>query len=826
MSLRRRVLSCAAVLAAALPAVAPAGASAAGRCGDRPWCDTSRSADERAGLLLGALTRDEKISLLAGDELFGAAGREGTHTGTSQGVERVGLPPIYFSDGPVGTRQGKATGMPSPMSVASSFDPQVAERHAAVIGDEVKRKGNDVVFAPAVNMMRTPLNGRTFEYFGEDPYLAARTAAAWTKGVQAQGVIANVKHFAVNNQEGVGVQPQGSPLGVGVAGSRLTVDAQLDERALREIYLPQFEAAIKEGGAGSVMCAYNRVNGQYACENQHLLEDVLRRDWAFRGFVLTDYGAGKNTVASLNNGLDLDIWPAVIYRPELVKAALATSQVSESAVDEHVRRILRTLFAFGFFDRDAYPDDTASIDQAAHDAAAADIQQQGTILLENDDAVLPLDAGRIGKLAVIGPEADLIEDGGGSSAIDEFKVTTPLAAIRSRVGADKVVHDDGSDAARAAGVARVADAVVVVVGDRMTEGVDKQCLGLNCSQNDRIDRDALIEAVAAANPRTVVVLQTGGPVLTPWRDEVKGLLEAWYPGQNGGTAIARVLFGDAEPGGRLPATFPLREEDEPVGGDREKYPGVAETVRYKEGVHIGYRWFDERGLGVAYPFGYGLSYTSFRMRDLRLEPGSGATDAVVSVAVTNTGRRAGTAAPQLYVGMPNPAAGIDQPPLQLKGFSRVKLAPGQTRRVRFALDQRAFSYWNPRSNAWQVARGCYRVVVGAHSRDAAVRGVIGRDAECPGALTLPRDSRSCTSRRAFTIRLGRSMRRARVTVAGKRVRVVRRGGRLRARVDLRGAKAGKVTVRAVGRTRSGRVVRETRVYRTCAKKKKGAARRR
>jgi beta-glucosidase len=729
--MKMRSMACAA-LAAVFAVGGVSTVSAAGRCGDvaqRPWCDVSKSADERAGLLLRALTRDEKISLLAGDELFGVAGREGTHTGTSDGVERVGLPPVYFSDGPVGTRQGKATGMPSSMTVAASFDPRVAHRHAAVIGDEVRNKGNDVIYAPAVNMMRTPLNGRTFEYFGEDPYLAGKIAAGWTRGVQSQGVIANVKHFAVNNQEGEGVQPPGAPLGVPTQGNRLTVDARLGERALREIYLPQFEAAVKEGGAGSIMCAYPRVNGAYACENQHLLEGILKGDWAFRGFVLTDYGAGKNTINSLNNGLDLDIWPAIVYRPELVKAALATSQVSEAAVDEHVRRILRTLFAFGFFDRDAYVDDTSRIDQAAHDAAAAELEQQGAVLLENDGAILPLDAARTDKLALIGPEADVIKDGGGSSAIDEFKVTTPRQGIEARLGASKVVYDDGSDAARAAQVARSADVAVVVVGDRMTEGSDKACLGLNCSQADDIDRDALIEAVAAAQPRTVVVLQTGGPVLTPWRDKVPGLLEAWYPGQNGGTAIARVLFGDAEPAGRLPATFPLREEDEPVAGDPEKYPGVAETVHYKEGVFIGYRWFDEHELGVAYPFGYGLGYTTFDIGDLRLEPG---TDTVVSVAVTNTGSRTGRAAPQLYVRLPE--AGADHPPLQLKGFKRVTLAPGETRRVHFALDRRAFAYWDELSNGWRVAPGCYRIVVGRHSRDAAVEGVLARGAQCEGAL--------------------------------------------------------------------------------------------
>ena len=636
-------------------------AQAAGRCGDaatRPWCNTALDADTRAGLLLAALTRDERISLLAGEDQQGVSGAEGTHTGTSRGVPRVGLPDTYFSDGPVGTRQGKATGMPSPMSLAASFDPRNVFRHATIVGDEVKKKGNDVVYAPAVNMLRTPLNGRTFEYFGEDPFLSARMAVEWTKGVQSTGVIGNVKHFAVNNQEGSGAAVPGSPLGTPVQGSRLTVDARLDERTLREIYLPQFEAAVREGGVGSVMCSYPRINGQYACENEHILEDILKGDWGFKGFVLTDYGAGKNTAASLNNGLDLDIWPALVYQPLAVNTALASGLASDAAVDEHVRRILRTLFAFGFFDRDAYVDDVSQIDQNAHDAAAADIEQQGIVMLENDASDPSSGRGKVSKLAVIGPEADVIKDGGGSSAINEFKLTTPRGAIEARLGAGKVAFDNGSDRARAAQVARGADAAVVVVGDRMTEGSDKPCMGLNCGQTDGVDRDALIEAVAAAQPRTVVVLQSGGPTLTPWRDKVRGLVEAWFPGQNGGTAVARVLFGDAEPGGRLPGTFPRREEDEPTSGDPEKYPGVGERVTYKEGVLIGYRWFDERRLDVAYPFGYGLTYTTFDYRGLRLRRGRGGAVAV-SAQVTNTGRRVGTEVPQLYLGMPSPGAGVD-----------------------------------------------------------------------------------------------------------------------------------------------------------------------
>jgi beta-glucosidase len=376
-----------------------------------------------------------------------------------------------------------------------------------------------------------------------------------------------------------------------------------------------------------------------------------------------------------------------------------------------------------------------------------------------------------------------------------------------------VTFADGRDPAAAAAVAKAADVAIVVVGDKMSEGYDKPCLGLNCGQNDGIDRDALIQTVAAAQPRTAVVLQSGGPVPTPWRAKVPALLEAWFPGQNGGTAIVRVLFGDDEPGGRLPTTFPERDADLPTANDPEAYPGVAETVRYKEGVLIGYRWFDEKKLDVAYPFGFGLTYTTFEFSDLRLEPSEDPKLVEVSAVVRNTGRRAGTAVPQLYVGMPEPRASVVQPPFQLKGFTKVKLAPGARRRVRFTLDERAFSYW---AGGWEIAKGCYRIGVGASSRDLPLQGTVGRgETTCEGALQLPRTSASCASRRAFTIRLPKAMRRATVQLGTRRLRVTRRDGRLTARVDLRGRRPGRVTVKVVGRSRTGKVLRQTRVYRLC-----------
>jgi beta-glucosidase len=738
-------LSVGLLLGLILGLVSPSAVLGAGRCGDHPWCDTRLTPNERAGLLLGALTRDEKISLLAGDDFFGVSGAEGTHTGTSDGVERVGLPTTYYSDGPVGPRSGRATSMPAPMALAATFDRSLARRHGAVVGNEVKAKGNDVVFAPMVNLLRTPLAGRGFEGYGEDPFLQARVAVEWIRGVQSEGVIGNVKHYALNNQEG---QPPGTIVG-GSQGSRQTVDVVVDERTMREIYLPHFEAAVREANVGSVMCSYNRVNGQYACENRHLLTEVLKGDWGFDGFVLSDYGAAhpQGTAASLNNGLDFEPWPGWAYGPSQVNLALAAGQASEDAVDEHVRRILRTLFAYGFFDREAYPYDDSRIDQQGHARAAREIEEAGIVLLKNT-GVLPLDPARVRSLALIGEDAERFKSGGGSANVQPFFFTTPRQGIERRAAQAgvQVRYDTGENPDEAAALARSSDVAVVVVADTSSEGTDKPCMGLNCGAEDTRDRDALIERVAASNPRTVVVLETGAPVLTPWRDRVAGLLEAWYPGVEGGTAIARVLFGDVDPGGRLPATFPRREADEPYAGDREAYPGVAERVQYKEGVFVGYRWFDEKRIEPAYPFGHGLSYTRFRYGNLRVRRTGGST-ASVAVDVRNTGRRAGSEVVQLYLGMPDPRPGVGQPPAVLRGFTKLSLGPGRRKTARFLLRARDFSYWDVAADGWRVARGCYEVMVGRSSRDIRLRGRLGLGgARCPAACAASAGFKSLSAR--------------------------------------------------------------------------------
>lgn len=700
-------------------ALSPA-ASAAGRCGDHPWCDIRLSPDARAELLLAELTEDERIGLLGGDELRGVVGAEGTHTGTSDGVPRVDLPTVYFTDGPVGVRSGQATPMPVPMGLAATFDMKLARLHGATIGAEARAKGNDVIYAPTVNILRTPLWGRAFETFGEDPYLSGQIGVGWSRGAHAARQIVNVKHYAANNQEGAGDQADesrpGQPIGPpSTEGSRFTVNVVVDERTLREIYLPQFEAVVKDANVGSVMCAYPRVNGAYACENSFLLQKVLRQEWGFKGFVLADYGAAHMAAPSLNNGLDFEPWPAFAYNPAAVRAATTTGQADFERVNEHVRAILRTLFAYGFFDRAAYVYDDGQIDKAKHLRAAQRVEEAAITLLRNKRRTLPLRPRKQKSIALIGRMAEEFTTGGGSANVRPFSFVTPREAIEKRAGKRvKVSYDDGSDPERAAALAKESDVAVVFAADYQTEFVDRRCISLQCPPWNG-DQDALIETIAAANRRTVVVLETGGPVLTPWRGKVAAIVEAWYPGAGGGPAIARVLFGDVDPGGRLPATFPQTEEHYPYHGDPEAYPGVAEEVKYKEGVLVGYRWFDAKRHRPAYPFGFGRSYTRFRYGPLEVRRRAGG-GAVATVVVRNVGRRRGVEVPQLYLGLPSPGPGVVQPPRQLKGFRKLSLRRGRRARVQFRIAPRDLSYWHESAGAWRVAPGCYRVMVGRSSR--------------------------------------------------------------------------------------------------------------
>jgi beta-glucosidase len=714
------------------------------------WCDRSVSPDGRALLLQQAMTQGEEITLVGGNG-NGAA----PHTGATYAIPRLGLRAVYFSDGPVGPRQGVATAMPIPMALAATFDPPLAYQHGREIGAEARAKGNDIVFAPTVNILRTPQGGRSYEAYGEETSLVARTAVGWIQGAQDAGVIGDVKHFVANNQEG----QTGAPPLTAVNGGRMVVNANVDERTLREVYFPQYEAAVKQGHVGSVMCSYNRVNGSYACENHHTLQQVLEGDWGFKGIVLADYGASKDTVGNLNNGLDFVPDEGQIdqsYQPQLITAALTSGTVTKATLDAHVRRILRTLFAFGVFDRPGYINSDGQIDVAGHQRTAEQIEERAITLLKND-GVLPLRPG-VKRIAVIGPYADRFVTGGGSGAVTARRVITALKGITARAGKGvTVTYADGADPAAAAALAKAADVAVVVVGDVETEGQDKDCIGLNCTSdtansvsvlftegssctaqpcplNGR-NQDGLVAAVAAAQKETVVVLETGAPVLTPWRSQVPALLEAWYPGQEGGTALAKVLFGDVDPGGRLPATFPADASQLPTAGSPRQYPGVAEEESYSEGLLVGYKWYDAHRLTPAYPFGAGLSYTTFRYAGLRVTRSSAPNAvAVATVDVTNTGRRAGIAVPQLYLSKPATAA-LSQPVRQLAGYTSVPVPAGRTVRVSFPLNDRSFASWA--TTGWTIVPGCYQLSAGPSSRSRPTTATLARGAGCAAALHLP-----------------------------------------------------------------------------------------
>jgi beta-glucosidase len=816
----RRVVAMAVLTALAVATFASAAQAAApSPCSDpagKPWCNPALSPDKRAGLLVKALTRDEKISVLAGTSMNG-------HTGATVAISRLGIPQSYNTDGPVGIRQGSATAMPTPMALAATFDRALARLYGETLGNEARAKGNDGILAPTINMMRTPVNGRTFEAFGEDPFLVANTAAPWIEGAQSQGIYATPKHFAANNQEGY--DPTGSsgnpttPVGAAPYNTRYQENSVVDERTLNEIYLPQFEAAVRQANAGSIMCSYNKLNGPWTCTSKDLLQNTLENRWGFKGFVMSDWVFATHpfdTLNAFNNGLDLEMPFPDAYNPALVQAAFAAGQVTDATLDDHSRRLFRTLFAIGFFDRPQTDPDDSKIDKTAHAQAAQQIEESAATLLKND-GTLPLDASKVKTISISGQLADKFVTGGGSGNVTPFKTTTVLQGIKDRVGSGvKVNYDDGSDAAAAATAAKSADAAIVVVGDYQTEGADKACLTLECP-NAFGDQDALVEAVAAANPHTIVVLETGGPVLTPWRDKIGALLEAWYPGESGGTAVARVLFGDVDPGGRLPSTFPEKEADLPTAGDTDKYPGSPSgDVYYKEGVLIGYRWYDAKGLTPAFPFGAGLSYTTWRYDKLKITQPT-PTSAKVSFSVTNTGSRAGTDVPQLYLALPSPSPDVVQPPKALKGYQRVSLAPGQTKRVSLAVDQRALSYWDSDVHDWAVAPGCYGLMVGRSSRDIVLTGALGVQKTGCKAASAPAQV-ACARSGSAVVKLARrtagSMRRATVYVNGKRVKTIR-GKHGRVRVKWAQTSAATVKVRLAIRLKSGKRVVVRRTYRNC-----------
>jgi len=737
MQARRFALLAAALLASA----APLASRPAGETDARPWLDAALSPDRRAELALAQMTEEEKLSLVFGwfatdfppkNYTAPAEAREGS-AGYVPGIPRLGIPPQWQTDAGIGVAsQGGArnkrerTALPSGMAIAASWDPEVARRGGAMIGAEARASGFNVMLAGGVNLVRDPRNGRNFEYMGEDPLLAGTMIGAAISGIQSNHIISTIKHYALNDQE----------------TGRDWLNVSIDHDAARMSDLLAFQFGIERGDPGSIMCSYNRVGGTYACENEWLLTDVLRRGWGFRGYVMSDWGATHSSAAAANAGLDQDSGFPFDREPYFgapLRAALARGDVSRARLDEMAGRILRAMFAHGLVDRWV---EEAPIDLAAHAEVTRAAAEAGAVLLRNEGG-LPLSP-ETRRIAVIGGHADAgVLSGGGSSQVYPvggnavpglepatwpgpvvYFPSSPLAAIRAQAPNAEVRFASGDDPAEAARLARDSDVAIVFATQWSGEAFD---VSLTLPDN----QDALIAVVAAANPRTVVVLETGGPVLMPWLESVPAVLEAWFPGSAGGEAIANLLFGRANPSGRLPVTFPRGEEQLP----RPTLDGVGLTpdqpftVTYFEGAAVGYRWYDARGLEPLFPFGHGLSYTSFAYEGLRAEAENGTIS--VRFTVRNTGAREGSAVPQVYVG---PAEGGWEAPRRLGAFARLRLAPGESREVSLTVDPRLLALF--RDGAWRIAAGRYHVSLGASSRDFSETVAV----DLP-ARTLPADWR-------------------------------------------------------------------------------------
>jgi beta-glucosidase len=665
---------------------------------------------ERAKAIVARMTLDEKISQLHG--IRDDAKDIYRHV---PGIPRLGIPDFLPTNGPAGVSTGGsrrpenqpfATALPAPVALAASFDVAIAERYGSLAGKETLHVGRTFLQGPTVNIHRTPYGGRNFESYGEDPYLAGQIAAANIRGTQKHGVPANVKHYIANNQE----------------IDRFNVNELIDERTLREIYLPPFEAAMTEGQVASAMCSYPRINGTFACENRAVL-GFARKDWGWDGFFTPDYGAVHSTVQSAQAGLDLEL-PTGKYFGSPMKQAVQQGQVPIAIVDAMLVRRFAKMIEFGLFDRT--PTKTP-IPAREHGKEARYLAQQGMVLLKNAPvgmapAALPINAAALKSIALIGPYAGAAVTGGtGSSKVRPLYTVSPRDGLAKRSGVP-VNYDSGADTTRAAAVARAADVAIVMVGEISGEGENHERKTLALAGN----QDALVRAVVAANKRTIAVVKSGGPVLMPWLANVPAVLQAWYPGEEDGAAVAGVLFGDFNPSGKLPMTFPKREADLPTK-TAEQYPGIKGadghyTAKYSEGVFVGYRHYDQNRVEPLFPFGHGLAYTTYSYANLSVIRG---VDGQVTVAadVTNTGSRFGGEIAQLYVGTPG-AAPVPIPPQQLKGFQKVRLVPGQTSRVTFTLNRRAFSYWDAGSHSWRMAGGRYPILLGSSSRDIRLRGTV------------------------------------------------------------------------------------------------------
>jgi beta-glucosidase len=786
----------------------------------------STAVERRVDSLLSRMTLEQKLDLLGGvDDMF------------IQSIPAIGWPRLKMSDGPMGVRTwGPTTGYAIGIGLAASWDPDLAYAVGTSIGRDARARGVHILLGPGLNIYRAPMNGRNFEYLGEDPYLAARTAVGYVRGVQSQGVVATVKHFVANNEE----------------YDRHNVSSDVDERTLREIYLPAFEAAVREAHVGAIMDSYNLVNGVHSTQNAWLNDTVAKRDWGFDGVIMSDWDATYDGVAAANGGLDLEMPWARFMNPQTLEPAIRAGTVSMATIDDKVRRVLRLAIRFGFLDRDQL-DITIPRYSESGRAVALRTAREGMVLLKNDGHLLPLDAARVHTVAVIGPDAWPAQpSAGGSAHVTAFAPVSILEGI-SRYGHVNVLYSRGlpteedlvnatvfkpmtdtsrgleeegfadttftgepvythevyalypgeshaigrgaravrwsamytptttgpylvladvydgfrlsvddsvvieqqaaegastrwgivgltagrpvrvqlavvprSRAPRAVLAIRAVDSLISPDATRMARAADVAVVSVGFDPTNEAEgsdrtfslpwgQDALINAVAAANPRTIVTVTAGGNVATEqWLSHVPAYLHTWYPGQEGGTAVAEILFGAVDPEGRLPVSFERRWEDNPT---HDSYYATNGHVRYREGVFLGYRYYTGATTKPLFPFGYGLSYTTFTFSNLRVSP-----TRVVSFDVTNTGSRPGAEVAQLYVG--DPSAQVQRPVKELKGFEKVRLAPGETRHIALPLDDRSLSYWDEANHRWRIDPGRFVIYVGDSSEHTPLRATL------------------------------------------------------------------------------------------------------
>jgi beta-glucosidase len=705
-----------------------------------PWSNSSLNPDERASMVVKEMTIDEKISMLHGTGMVGLSPMSplAIHSNGGAGyvpaIPRLGIPAIQMSDAAYGVRSSGengrySTALPSDVAGAASWDLDAGYEYGALIGRELRAQGFNMSLGGGVNLTREPRNGRTFEYLGEDPVLAGKMVGSVMKGLQAQHVLGDIKHYALNDQE----------------SGRNAVNIHIDKRAARESDLLAFEIGLQESDAAAVMCSYNRLDGDYACENKYLLTDVLKDDWKFKGFVLTDWGAAHSIEKASAAGMDHEE-PGWIFYGDDLKNAVQSGKVPKAQLDDHVHRILRAMFAAGVIDD---PPQKSVVDVVRGFEVAQRIAEQGTVLLKNDHAQLPLDASKIRSIAVIGPHADVgMISGGGSAQVDPpggnaimppgkgqtrwleqiWFPTSPLKSIRAKVPNANVEFNAGSDPSAAAALAKSADVAIIFAYQWESEGMDLDSLALPLNQ------DELIAKVAAANPHTIVVVESGGPVTMPWVDQVSAILEAWFAGSRGAEAVANLLFGDANPSAKLPITFPKSEADLPhptivkppkaaVDADREGWKRIAAglpafQVTYDEGVKVGYKWYDAENKPVLFPFGYGLSYTTYSYSNLKVSPGKNPR---VTFTVTNTGNRAGAEVAEVYASLP---AAAEEPPKRLVGWSKVKLNGGESKELTVNVDPKYLSIFNVERNGWELLPGDYGFMVGGSSQSLPLKETV------------------------------------------------------------------------------------------------------